>query len=119
MNNKEALKFFEDMANSKEVNENSVKLAHNSDFAKIDASFIMNYADCSTNILDIGTGLIVNEIYDKVKNIVCIEPYKNFTRFIKKSHNVEIVNSNILDYKTDKKFDLLTAFGIMHYFNEQ
>lgn len=120
MNNNEALKFFENMSNKSENNPNCVKLSHNSDFTDIDANFILKYANKNTNILDIGTGtgLIINKIFDKVASIVCIEPFKEFTQYIVKSDNINIVNKNIFDYKTSQKFDLVTIFGSMHYFNK-
>ena len=120
MNNVLAMDFFKNMAKSKDNNPNSVKLAHNTNCTVIDAKFILKYTDSNSKILDIGTGsgLIINLIYDKVKSIDCIEPYKEFTKFIVKSDNILIHNCNIFDYKTDKFFDIVTSFGTMHYFNE-
>ena len=120
MNNTHALAFFDHLAHKSKNNPSSVKLAHNTDYTEIDAKLILKYATKNTNILDVGTGtgLIVNKIYDKVAKIVCIEPYAQFTKFIVKSPNITIINKNIFDYDTKKKFDIITAFGFMHYFNE-
>lgn len=121
MNNKNAIKFFENMSKRKDNNPQSVKLAHNTDCTDLDANFILQFADKNSNILDIGTGsgLIVNKLYDKVNNIVCVEPFANFTQFIVKSPNIEIINKDIFKFNTDKKFDLITAFGFINYFNEE
>ncbi len=120
MNNNEALKFFESMSEHAKDDKNCVKLAHNTDFTDIDASYILKYADKDTDILDIGTGtgLIVNKIFDKVKSIECLEPFSEFTQHIIKNKNITIVNDNIFSYKTNKKFDIVTIFGSMHYFNK-
>lgn len=121
MNNKNAMNFFENMAKSKDDNPQSVKLAHNTDYTDLDVAFILKFTDKNSNILDIGTGpgLIVNKIFDKVNNIVCVEPFANFTQFIVKSPNIEIINESIFAFDTDKKFDIVTAFGFMQYFNEE
>ena len=112
-----AFSFFENMANSA-CSQNSVKLAKNSDFSDRDAQFILKYADKSSSVLDLGsgTGLIINKIYDKIRRIVAVEPFKNFTDFIVNSDNIEIVNMTFDDFDTDEQFDLITIFGTMHYF---
>ena len=120
MKNSNALIFFEQMSKKISNNPQSVKLAANVDFTYIDASFILEYANRKSSILDIGTGtgLIINKIYKKVKYIECVEPYKNFTKFINKSSNIKIINKTIYDYDTDKSFDIVTMFGFMHYVGE-
>jgi len=120
MKNSEALKFFHHMATAKECNPQSVKLAHNTDYTSIDATFILQYADKNSSVLDIGsgTGLTINKIYDKVQTIECVEPFKRFTDFITNSDNVIIHNCNVYDYETTKVFDVVTLFGVMHYFSE-
>ena len=121
MKNEDALKFFENMSQNAKKNPNCVKLAKNTDFTDIDANFILKYADKTSDILDIGTGtgLIVNKIYNKVNYIECLEPFKNFSKYIVQNENIKVVNKNIFEYKTDKIFDLITIFGSMHYFNRE
>jgi len=121
MNNTEALDFFLNMSKEMGDDDKCVKLAFNADCTAIDAKFIMNYADKNTEILDIGTGtgLIVNKIYNNVKSIVCLEPFKEFTDHLVKSSNIQVINDNIFDFKTTKNFDLVTIFGSMHYFNKE
>lgn len=121
MNNRNAMKFWENVAVSNDINPGSEKLTPKNDWTDIDAEFILKHAGENTSILDIGTGsgLIVNKLYDKVGYVECVEPYSNFAKFITKSSNVKIINENILDFETGNKFDLITAFGIMHYFNEK
>jgi len=121
MKNEDALKFFENMSQIAKENPNCVKLAKNTDFTDIDSDFILKYADKTSDILDIGTGtgLIVNKIYNKVNYIECLEPFKNFSKYIVKNKNIKVVNENIFEYKTDRKFDIITIFGSMHYFNKE
>ena len=68
--------------------------------------------------LGAGTGLIVNKIYKHVRKIVAVEAFEAFTKFIVQSPKIEIVNQHLLRYEPKQHFDLITAFGLMHYFDE-
>ena len=118
--NEKSLSFFEEMSNDEKCNQNSLKLAKNSDFTTYDVEFIMRYANNTTNILDLGsgTGLIVNKIYDKVGRICCVDPIVKFTNYIMQSDNIEVVNKNMFRFSTKEKFDIISMFGIMHYLDE-
>lgn len=118
--NKDALKFFKKLSQKKSLNPNTIKLAKNSDYSLNDADFIMKYADSKSDILDLGsgTGLIINKIYKKINHITAIEPLKNFTRFIKKTKSISIVNEDIFSYKDKKKYDIVTLFAVVQYFSE-
>ncbi|EAJ6871421.1 methyltransferase domain-containing protein [Campylobacter coli] len=117
--NQDALEFYTYIANTKN-DPQSVKLANNTDFTNIDAEFILKYSSKNSKILDLGsgTGLIVNKIYDKVFHIDCVEFYKEFSKFIIKSSNISIYNQLLQSFHTRKKYDLITIFGVMQYFNE-
>lgn len=121
MENKSALLFFENMAKNN-PDEKSVKISKNgiSDFSQLDADFIMKYASKSTRILDLasGSGLIINKIHDKVNHITAVEAFKEFSQFIKKVSNIEIINKDIRFFDTKANFDLINFFGIVQYFNE-
>ena len=119
MNNSEALTFFKQMSIETQNNPQCVKM-NSKDESQIDAAFILKYADNNASILDLGsgTGLIVNKIYNKVKSIDCIEPIEDFSKYIVKSDNVKVINKNMFDFNTDAKFDLITVFGVLHYFNK-
>ena len=121
MNNKNALQFFEKMTVKAKDNPNCVKMANNTDYTHIDAQFILKYADKNTEILDLGsgTGLIVNKICDKVKSIDCVEPFKEFSDHIIKNKNLYIVNNDVIEFNTHKKYDLICLFGLIQYFNEE
>lgn len=121
MHNKDALRFFEKMTVKAKDNPWCVKMANNTDFTHIDAQFIQRYADKNTEILDLGsgTGLIVNKIYDKVKSIDCVEPFKEFSDHIIRNKNVNVINSDIVKLDIHKKYDLVCLFGVIQYFNEE
>ena len=121
MNNKNALDFFEKMTEKAKDNPNCVKMAKNTDYTHIDAQYILKYADADSEILDLGsgTGLTVNKVYDKVKSIDCVEPFKEFSDHIVKSDNVSVINQSVLDFDTDKKYDLVGVFGLIQYFNRE
>ena len=117
--NEKALGFFKNL--TKHAKPETVKLAHNTDYTDLDAKFILKYATKESEILDLGTGtgLIVNKLYSFVGHIVCVESFKEFTQFIVDSKNVTIVNQDLFAFETSRKFDIITAFGIMQYMNEQ
>lgn len=80
----------------------------------------MQHANSENEILDLGSGngLIVNKIFNLVKSIDCIEYYKEFSKFIIEARNITIYNTSIWDFTPHKRYDLITAFRFMHYFNE-
>ena len=121
MKNSDALTFFEKMTDKAKNNPNCVKMANNTDFTGLDAQFILKYALKNSEILDLGsgTGLIVNKIYDKIASIDCVEPFKEFSNHIVKSDNVNIINKSVLDFETDKKYDIVNVFGLIQYFNKE
>lgn len=121
MNNKNALDFFKKMTDRAKDNPNCVKMAKNTDFTHIDADFILKYADENSEILDLGsgTGLTVNKIYNKVQSIECIEPFKEFSDHIVKNKNISVINQSVLDFDTDKQYDLVAVFGLIQYFNKE
>ena len=118
--NNNAHTFFEKMAKSDTLAPNSVKLAKNSDFSDIDTAFIRKYADNTSTVLDLGsgTGLIVNKLYPYVKKIIAVEPFYQFTQYITKSSNIQIVNCDAASFLSDDKFDIILLFAVMHYVDE-
>lgn len=117
--NNEALHFFEKLANNENCSPVSVKLVAKNDFTELDAAYIMKYADAESEILDLasGSGMTVKQLYRQVKSIVAVEKFSNFARFIERAENIVIVIDDITTYVPKKQFDLITCFGIMHYFD--
>ena len=122
MENKKALDFFVKISEIKNDSPQSVKLNESNDLTQYDADFILRYCNPQTNLLDLGSGsgLIINKIYENLTKITAVEPIQEFTKYIHQTDIIEIVNQNIFDYNYAlKKHDLITIFGVMHYFNEQ
>lgn len=119
MNNQQSLSFFKTLAVTAKNPDKAIKLG-SGDLTEYDTIFIMRYLDKETDWLDIGTGsgLIVNKIYDKCASVTAIEPLSEYSQYITKAKNINIVSQNILFYSSNKTYDLITCFGVMHYFNE-
>lgn len=120
MENRNSLEYFANMAKSN-PDEKSVKINKFNDFTDIDAAFIAKYIDEDTELLDLasGTGMIVNKLYNKVKKITAVELFQEFTKFIVKAPNVEIINEDIVGFKPTQTYDVITMFGVVQYFNEE
>ncbi|WP_144666833.1 class I SAM-dependent methyltransferase [Campylobacter jejuni] len=119
MNNKKALIYFEKLGEGN-IDIKATKINPSNDFSDMDAKFIMKYANKESRILDLasGTGIIINKIHEKVKEIVAIEKIKKFTKFIEKKDNIKVFHQDIFQFETIEKFDLVLMFGILHYLNE-
>lgn len=120
MDNSLSKAFFANIAKN-QPDPKSIKINSCNDFTQYDVDFILKYANKNTSLLDVatGTGLTINELHDKVKDITAIELFTGFSKFIIKAPNVTVINQDVAEFDTQKKFDLITMFGIMHYFNEQ
>jgi len=118
MENKNSLAFFTNMAKNN-PDKKSVKITKVSDFTEIDAAFILKYVNKDATMLDLasGSGLILNKIYDKVKRIIAVEAFEQFSKFIIKTDKITVVNQDISTFHTKDTFDLITMFGIVQYFN--
>jgi cyclopropane fatty-acyl-phospholipid synthase-like methyltransferase len=81
----------------------------------------MKYANENSEILDLGsgTGLTLNKYYEKVKHIDAVERFDGFSKFIAKTPKITVHNQNITTFETNKQYDIITMFGILHYFNEK
>lgn len=121
MTNKQALDFFKDLA-ANNSSQQSVKLGGKSDFSALDVEFLLRFRILNENYdvleLGAGTGLLTNKIYDKVKSISALEMFEEFSRHIIKDSKIRVINENIFDFVTESKFDVILAFGFMHYVNE-
>lgn len=120
MNNKQALRYWANLSKS-QISQDSSKVNKINNHSTEDAKFIMNFADKNSDILDLaaGTGGALNLYYNKVHSITAVEKFKEFSNLIVKADNVEIINTDIRGFDTDKKFHFIILFGVMHYFNEQ
>lgn len=118
MDNKKSLTYWQSKAESNPTIKAS-KVSDINDFSDYDRDFILNYADENAKILDLaaGTGITLNKYYDKVKFITAVEKFKQFSDFIVKSSNIEVINSDIMLFESECTYDLILMFGVTHYFN--
>ncbi|MDR1883661.1 MAG: class I SAM-dependent methyltransferase [Prevotella sp.] len=120
MENKQAIEYWRTMA-SANPNEKTTKVNPVNDYSQIDADFILEYAGKDSDILDLasGTGLTINKFYDKVHHIDAVELFPDFSGFIKDSANITVINQDVMQFETDRKYDIISMFGIVSYFNRK
>jgi cyclopropane fatty-acyl-phospholipid synthase-like methyltransferase len=119
MNNSDSLKYWE-IISKKSPSKLSSKVNTINDHTDLDVQFILKFVNSDTEMLDLasGSGLTINRIYKYVKSITAIEKYPEFSKHISKSKKIKVINQDIKDFECDIKFDLITMFGIVSYFNE-
>jgi cyclopropane fatty-acyl-phospholipid synthase-like methyltransferase len=118
MNNQQSIEYWKKKA-SNNPDEKTIKVNLVNDYTQIDADFILKYTNANSEILDLasGTGLTINKFYSKVKHIDAVELFDDFSKFITKTPKITIINQNIIEYETNKQYDIITMFGIVSYFN--
>ena len=88
---------------------------------EFDVRFIQNRLKGfkGAEVLDLGsgTGEIINKIISHIDVITCVEIFPEFSSSIINSPKVTVKNSDIKSYVSRNEYDLVTCFGIMHYFN--
>ena len=120
MNNQDALKYWTQMSQSA-VSPTTTKVNKINDFSQMDADFICQFAGPETDLLDLatGTGITLNKYSDRVRSVTAVEKYAEFAKFIEPRPNVQIVTSDITEFETEEKFDIINFFGIIPYFNRE
>lgn len=118
MNNDKALDFFAKFAKYN----GAVPSFHAKNMRiEYDVEMILRYADSATILCDLasGPGVTVSRVADSVKRAVAVEPFKEYTDQIPCKDNLQIVNATIENFESHELFDLITFFGIAHYFNTE
>ena len=89
------------------------------DFSKYDVEFVKRFSGQEKTLLDLGagTGLLINHLVQDFAEIVAVEKYKNFSDFITRADNVRVLNADLMSFKTDEQFDVITIYGVMNFFN--
>ncbi len=92
-----------------------------SDFSHFDIAFVQRYADKKFSLLDLGagTGLLINSLTERFARILAVEKYPEFSKFIKAADNLRVINSDLLVFAETERFDRITIFGVMNFFNEK
>ena len=88
------------------------------DTSDLEIEFLKNYVDSNTSILDIGsgTGLIINKLLPFVKHIIAVEKFEGFTKHIVEAENMMVINSDLIDFKIRKQFDIILCTGVAQCF---
>ena len=92
------------------------------DFSIYDIEMVRSYGnERKAKLLELGagTGLMTNELSGYFSEIVAVEKYKEFAKFIKAERNVHIIVEDLLCFEPVEKFDVVTSFGLMNFFNEK
>lgn len=118
--NHKALAFFRALTKKEHIDQETVKLSKRNNLSAYDRQFVSNFLDTNVEWLDIGagTGLLINELCTRVKSIVAVEPFQEFSAFITKADTVFVVNETYAEYlekNPEKRFDLITCFGLCNY----
>ena len=90
------------------------------DFTNYDVAFIRSYADSKASWLDLGsgTGLSLNPLLEFFGDVVAVEKYPEFSRFIQARENLTLITSDLLTLQLKTNFDLVTVFGVMNFFSD-
>ncbi len=117
--NKKAIAYYDKMA--KKIKKQDETRNKAKDFSKYDIEFMKKFSSRSKSLLDLGagTGLLIGHLAKNYKKIVAIEKYSEFSKFISKSPNIEVINMDLLEFKADCCFDYVSLFGVMNYFNKE
>lgn len=116
---KQSIEFYRNMANKIKTAE-EIKMLKCNDNTIYDIEFIKKYSRPKETLLDLGsgTGLIVNKLTNYFKNIIAVEFFEEFSKFIIRN-NITIINKDLLNFKHENKFSIITMFGVSQFFNEK
>jgi len=115
--NKNAMKFYNNLSStirSPDETKNKAK-----DGSKIDQEFILNHTPNKSSLLDLGagTGLLVNGLVEHFNEVLAVEKFPSFSKFIKPRDNLQVVNEDLMEFEADRLFSVVTIFACLNYFN--
>jgi HAD superfamily phosphoserine phosphatase-like hydrolase len=117
--NSKAINYYDQLA--KKI-KNPIEIRNKApDHSYYDIGVVKRFSGKNKELLDLGsgTGLLINNLTNDFKKIIAIEKYKKFSNFINKSKKIKVVNKDVLDLEIDRNYDVITAFGLMNFFNFQ
>lgn len=89
------------------------------DFSDFDINFVKRYAGKHLDLLDLGagTGLLVNAVANDFRSVTAVEKYQEFSAYIDKRESVKVINGDLQSLTLNRRFDVITIFGVMNFFN--
>jgi len=107
--------YWENMANNIQ-NPGETTNKRSKEYLLNDIRFIKTYLEKDDVLLDVGagSGLVVNELVDDVKEIIAVETFEGLTNFIHK--DIFVINAELPSFKVRKSFDKIIATGVLHFF---
>lgn len=113
-----SIKYWQEL--SKKIKSPSETKNKRPDTSAIEAEFISKYLKPDMELLDLGsgTGLIINKIVGKVKKIIAVEKFEEFSRFIVENPSLLVINADLNGFKIRKNFDIITCLGVAQYFSK-
>ncbi len=85
------------------------------DYSDLEIDFLRPFLKQNISVLDLGSGsgLVVNKLVELVGHITAVEKFQNFSKYIKQSDKLELINADIIGFRLYRKFDLVLATGVM------
>ncbi len=121
MGNKNIIEYYNKMA--QKITDAKATRNNAKDFSQYDIQLMKTLADKNKTLLDLGsgTGLLINYLDKDFKSITAIEKYSEFSKFIKKTPNIIVINDDLLkmELSENEKFDFISLFGVMNYFDTE
>ncbi len=85
------------------------------DYSDLEIEFLKPFLKPDISVLDLGsgTGLVVNKLVELVGHITAVEKFQNFSKYIKQSNKLELINADIVGFRLYREFDLILATGVI------
>ncbi len=90
------------------------------DFSEYDIGLMKKLSGREKRLLDLGsgTGLLINHLHQDFEQIVAVERYEAFSKFIEARENLRVINEDLLEVELEEScYDIVSLFGVMNYFN--
>jgi SAM-dependent methyltransferase len=88
------------------------------DTTDVEMEFLKDFVSISDNLLDLGcgSGLITNQILPLVNDIIAVDKFEGFTKFI--DDKVLVINTELVGFLMRKTFDVVLCTGVGQCFAE-
>jgi len=118
MTNKKIQQYYDKMA--KRITDPKETRNKALDFSEYDIGLMKKLSGKEKRLLDLGsgTGLLINYLYEDFGQIIAVEKYEAFSKFIEVKDNIEVINDDLLNVELESAcYDIVSLFGVMNYFN--